>query len=38
MKSYKKAKVVAMNAPVGSYAAGCPEKLGTCYYFCETKK
>ena len=26
MKSYKKVEVVAVNAPSGSYAAGCPEK------------
>lgn len=24
MKNYKKAQVVAKNAPTGSYAAGCP--------------
>ena len=26
MKNYKKVKMVAKNAPTGSYAAGCPEK------------
>ena len=26
MKNYKKVKMVAKNAPSGSYAAGCPEK------------
>lgn len=25
MKNYKKVKLVAKNAPSGSYAAGCPE-------------
>ena len=26
MKTYKKVEVEAVNAPCGSYAAGCPEK------------
>ena len=26
MKNYTKVKMVAKNAPTGSYAAGCPEK------------
>ncbi|MBR6160946.1 MAG: hypothetical protein IKQ75_03665 [Bacteroidales bacterium] len=25
MKNYKKVKMLAKNAPAGSYAAGCPE-------------
>lgn len=27
MKTYKKAEMVAKNAPSGSYAAGCPVKI-----------
>lgn len=26
MKTYKKVELEAVNAPCGSYAAGCPEK------------
>ena len=26
MKDYKKVEVEAVNAPTGSYAAGCPQK------------
>lgn len=37
MKNYKKAKVVAKNAPVGSYAAGCPEREGRCWRPCEIR-
>lgn len=32
MKNYKKVTLVAKNASVGSYAAGCPEK--TCASIC----
>jgi len=34
MKNYKKVKMVAKNAPSGSYAAGCPANTGgygDCY-------
>lgn len=27
MKEYKKVEIKAKNAPTGSYAAGCPEKV-----------
>ncbi len=27
MKEYKKAELLAKNAPVGSYAAGCPTRV-----------
>lgn len=33
MKNYSKAKIVAKNAPTGSYAAGCTtkDKSNCCY-------
>jgi hypothetical protein len=35
---YTKPKVVAQNSAQGSYAAGCPEKIGSCKTSCETRK
>ena len=36
MKSYKKVEVVAVNAPSGSYAAGCPaDRMGNGSYQCQ---
>ncbi len=36
MKSYKKVEVVAVNAPSGSYAAGCPsDSFGNGDYICK---
>lgn len=37
MKTYTKVKVVAVNAPTGSYAAGCPANVvgGGCNWSCE---
>lgn len=37
MKNYKKAKMVAKNAPMGSYSAGCPEntRISNCTSSCE---
>ena len=34
MKTYRKAKMVAKNAPVGSYTAGCPEHHGNDAHGC----
>ena len=38
MKTYKKVKLVAKNLAKGSYSAGCPEKMGTCWRSCEIRK
>lgn len=37
MKKFKKAQIIAKNAPAGSYAAGCPTKnrLANCTVSCE---
>lgn len=34
MKTYKKVKVQAVNAPSGSYAAGCPANYNGGTYWC----
>lgn len=35
MKKYSKPKMVAKNAPTGSYAAGCPTKTRLPGQFCD---
>ena len=34
MKTYKKVKMQAKNAPIGSYAAGCPANFGGSEWLC----
>ena len=36
MKTYKKVKMQAVNAPSGSYAAGCPADSTTSIYKCRS--
>lgn len=39
MKTFKKVVLEAKNTPSGSYAAGCPTKLGPgCWTSCEIRK
>lgn len=35
MKTYKKVKMQAVNAPSGSYAAGCPADTASGSYWCK---
>ena len=37
MKKFEKVVLEAKNNPTGSYAAGCPTKLGTCAWTCEIR-
>jgi hypothetical protein len=34
---YSKPVIVAQNSKQGSYAAGCPEKMGKCNHGCELR-
>jgi hypothetical protein len=36
--TYKKPATLAQNARQGSFAMGCPEKIGRCSTSCETRK
>ncbi len=38
MKKYNEPKMMAQNAPTGSYAAGCPAKKNDSWLFTHCKK
>jgi hypothetical protein len=36
--AYTKPVIAAQNSAQGTYAAGCPTKIGSCNVSCETRK